>query len=280
MHESVSVLFGFDQKRASWVSHGGPVVEQNSTIEEFDSFINKAIRLARKQKVRSIDFLALPPLRNWPDKFEEIFIHNGLVQKKWLTPIVDLNETEDRLFRNLEHSARKQINKARKVGIKVKLCKTFDEFYELFLSPYLIISGRQDQGKDFYKKLWALDSEGVYHYWVAVDKDDNISGFLGTYRFNGLSTEIMSAMTPYARENRLPVQDLLHWEIMLFHKKLGDSYFDLAGINPDPKDTKEIGIRRFKEKWGGKLYDTSSYQIEFISPLRSLLRKIKRTIRG
>ena len=38
---------------------------------------------------------------------------------------------------------------------------------------------------------------------------------------------------------------------MLFHKRAGDRYFNLAGYSPAPANEKEAGIRRFKEKWGG-----------------------------
>lgn len=80
------------------------------------------------------------------------------------------------------------------------------------------------------------------------------------YIFNGVATEIASGTMPLAYELKLPAQDLLHWEMMLEAKRLGAHTFDLAGVAPLPRNSKEEGIRRFKEKWGGRYVEYYTYR--------------------
>ena len=67
-------LFGFNKKERSWVAYGGPITSNNNDCKEFDSFVKKVISSAKKQKIQSVQFRALPPLRNWQINLEEIVI--------------------------------------------------------------------------------------------------------------------------------------------------------------------------------------------------------------
>jgi lipid II:glycine glycyltransferase (peptidoglycan interpeptide bridge formation enzyme) len=98
---------------------------------------------------------------------------------------------------------------------------------------------------------WWESVDAYYRFFIAAD-ELNVLGTLGTYRWNGVVTEFMSERTMPARERKLPVQDLLHLHAFRTHRALGDQWFDLAGFNPDPASVKEVGIRRFKEKWQGE----------------------------
>ncbi len=82
----------------------------------------------------------------------------------------------------------------------------------------------------------------------------------------------MSVVTEFGRTSKQPAQDLLHWEDFSNHKAAGDTTFNLAGFNPAPTDAKEAGIRRFKEKWGGRIVEVPQFEREK-APLRTRLAR-------
>ena len=47
---------------------------------------------------------------------------------------------------------------------------------------------------------------------------------------------------------------------MRYVRDKGCTLFDLAGVAPEPANQKEAGIRRFKEKWGGKYVEYSRFE--------------------
>ena len=71
--------------------------------------------------------------------------------------------------------------------------------------------------------------------------------------FNNYINEWGVARTPQDSDNRLYSQELLKWKIMEWGIENKFRYYDLTGVNPEPKDEKEAGIFKFKQKWGGEL---------------------------
>jgi len=53
-------------------------------------------------------------------------------------------------------------------------------------------------------------------------------------------------------EEKLYAQDLIKWKIIEWGVKNKMKYYNLVGFNPNPISQKEIGVKRYKEKWGGK----------------------------
>lgn len=276
----ISCLFGHDNKSRAITSFGGPVISNNVSEEDFANFIKELLKKIRNENIDQINFRALFPLRKWPESYENKFINFEFQHHLWKTLVIDLKPSEDELFKALHHAARKGIKKAQQVGVYIYRCESFEDYYTEFLVPYLNSTKRSIKEKMFYQGGWELDKDKCYSFWVAKNQQNQLFGFLGSYRHDGVATEIMSALTPLAWEQKIPVQDLLHWEIIKYHKNRGDLYFDLAGFNPNPTSEKEKNIKRFKEKWGGVEYDTSSYTLDLRSPLKKLLCKIRDKISG
>ncbi len=271
----VSCLFGYGNKSRSITSFGGPVISSNESEEDFEIFLKELLQKLRSENIGQVNFRALFPLRKWPESYETKLLNSKFQHHQWKTYIINLKPSEDELFKNLQHAARKGIKKAQQLGVCIYMCESFEDYYTKFLVPYLNSTKRSIKEKIFYQEGWELDKDKCYSYWVAKDQNGEALGFLGSYRYDGVATEIMSALTPLAWERKIPVQDLLHWEIIKYHKNRSDLYFDLAGFNPNPTSEKEKNIKRFKEKWGGIEYDTSSYTLDLRSPLKKLLCKIR-----
>lgn len=273
----ISCLFGLDYKK-SLISFNGPEIISSATEHDFKNFLNEVLVIADLNKVSQIRFNSLPPLRCWPEHIEETLLSAGYIRQEWKTFIIDLGVTEDDLFRCFDHAARKNIKKALAYNIKIESCSDFTQYYRDFIIPYCDATKRELKSQDFYRYGWDLDVDNIYRYWIAKSSEGDILGLLGTYRFNSIATEISSALTKLAYEQKIPAQDLLHWEIIKHHKQLGDSYLDLAGFSPNPNSLKEQNIRRFKEKWGGSEYDCSSYYLDLRSNWKKSLNRFKRIL--
>ena len=276
--DGVSCLFGFHLTDCILTSFNGPVIDQGATVDSVQNFLKKTLDEARKMNASHVSFRSLPPLRSWKAPYENEFVKLGFQYQEWKTLIIDLSPSEEELLKGFDHSARKGIKKAQSFDLRVERCDSFERFYENYLIPYFKVTNRALKAKSFYQKSWDIDTENIYTYWVAQTTNGEPLGFLGTYRYNGVATEIMSALMPLAFEKKIPVQDLLHWEIFKYHKGAGDAFFDLAGFNPNPVSEKEKNIRKFKEKWGGKVCDTSSYVLDRRPLFKKILSKVRKRI--
>jgi lipid II:glycine glycyltransferase (peptidoglycan interpeptide bridge formation enzyme) len=179
----------------------------------------------------------------------------GYELQEWATLLVDLTPDEDVLFRNVDHSVRKAVNKCRREGVRVTEAVTLDEYLGRFVAGYGAMEtafGRKAIDPALARAAFEEDVDRRYRYFVAESGEGEPLAALGMYKFNETATEIASSLSPLAMERKLPAQDFLHWEVILAAKRAGCRIFDMAGMNPHPTIEKEKGIRRFKEKFGGR----------------------------
>lgn len=189
----------------------------------------------------------------------QVFEQHGYEPDKWATLLVDLTADEETLWMDLHKAGRKSVRKARREELVVRRITGLDDYLQNFYAPYAAThaaTGSSINPPRVARVVFEEDADtGYYEYFVAESAEGRVLGLLGMYMFNGVATEISSALTPYAYEEKLPAQDILHWEMILYAKAHGCHTFDLAGIDPDPTDSKARGIRRFKEKWGGRFVE-------------------------
>jgi len=89
--------------------------------------------------------------------------------------------------------------------------------------------------------------------FLAFKDEIPIGGLMISY-FNKYLNEWGIARTKKDTQEKFYSQDLLKWKIIEWGINKNFRYFDLTGVNPNPLDEKELGIFRYKEKWGGKLF--------------------------
>ena len=241
----------------------GPVLGTTAQRDQLDRLLRRVADLAHQLGIRRVRFSGRPPSAEWPDELDEVFAAHGYRCEPWLTALVDIARGDDALLASFRQAARKGIRRCQEFGIVVRECTDADEYLRDFSRPLfatraaLNMPVEPDQPE---QSWWALDEGRHYRYFVARNADGAVLGMLGTYRWNGTATEIMSERTILARDMHWPVQDLLHWEAFRVHRGLGDSLFDLAGFSPSPRHDKEQGIRHFKEKWQGRVASMSSFE--------------------
>ena len=199
-------------------------------------------------------------------------------QTSWGTYFVDLTVDEESLRKSFESSGRKSINKAIREGLIVNELLDWDSYYSHFLIPYReaeVAAGRTPPPEIASRITWEEDLDKNYHYFAAFNPDGEILGVLGMICFNQTAVEIVSAISPLAAANKIPAQDILHWEIFRAAKALGCTRFNLAGVNPDPQTPKERGIRQFKAKWGGEYSTYFRFNKQFPTTLQKLIQQVR-----
>ncbi|MBN2374459.1 peptidoglycan bridge formation glycyltransferase FemA/FemB family protein [bacterium] len=235
--------------------HNGPVIICNRyAVPSIDFLLSWIVGFAKKNFAESINFGGFSPQSIFISSGEVIdtFKRHGFISRRWGTFLTDLSLDEDALFRSLRHSARKNIKKCKEENILVKKINNIDEYYEMFYKTYKASEEYYGRKCNPFSKIpYEEDKNKYYHYFIAQQINGSILATIGMYVFNRVATEIMSTLAPSALKQKIPAQDILHWEMMLEAKRLGCLKFDLAGVNPNPQTSKEAGIRRFKGKWGG-----------------------------
>lgn len=189
----------------------------------------------------------------------------GFGRTEWATSLIDLSKSSEELWKGLKKAARKAVNKGARAGLRVVEAEGLEEVRRSFYEPYVgseLGQGRRVNPFSVFETMIREDNRGAYRWFTAEDEEGRVLATLGLALFGGRATEIASTLTPAAKESGLPAQDVLHWELILKAKESGQRFFDLAGFNPAPESPKEVGIRRFKEKWGGR---TVTYGVHRLS---------------
>ena len=258
----------------------GPGPERRAALASLLDWVED---YARRMRCAAIRWQGLPTATSWtidPD-LSGVLAGRGFQADPWATSLVDLTQDEEALWRGLAQAARKCVNKCRREGVVVERLADFDSFQGRFYQPYAEAQaayGLPVNPIAVFQTMFEEDAEDRYAYLIAAGSEGQTLAGLGMYHFNGTATEIASLQSPRARELKLPAQDLVHWETLLAAKAVGCETFDLAGFNPEPASPKEAGIRRFKEKWGGRLVLYNRF--EKLTSRGRLLARLRRAYSG
>jgi len=259
----------------------GPVIYTSDKLEVLESLrliLNWIDNYSKENHLYKIISLGFPSASKWTfnKDIQYLFHEFGYISELKATYLIDLLPAEKEIWSNLKNAARKSIKKARNLGCKVIKIKSLEEFRKKYYDQYVSMEnsfGRKTNPWVSEEIQWKEGEQDYYHYYVAQSNEGEIVATLGMYIFNGMATEIASSMSKKAFEKKIPAQDLLHWEMILEAKNYRCHSFNLAGISINPKNHKELGIKQFKEKWGGVYTEYYIYHKAF-SKLRSYVTRV------
>lgn len=246
----------------------GPIIhapDPAAEIELFHEYLQIAEDFCRKNHIDWIISTGLNhinPLAN-SMQLQDLLKNEGYSVSQWATYIIDLSSPIEIIHKNLDHHVRARIRKASENQISIHHPETKEEFLEKFVRVFnslQILNGRSERPEESFLGFWEERDSILYHPFYATAQDGEIIGVLGSYFCNGVTTEVTSALHPRCHSEKLPAQDLLHWQQISTAKNDGARYFDLAGVNPYPRNSKESGIKNFKAKWGGKYITFFRYE--------------------
>jgi len=227
----------------------GPVFRNGISLEEkekaFGLMLNKIKDISRTEKAF---FLRIEPIFPLPKNFN--FCVSGKRVQPQKTLILDLEKSEEEIFKSFTYRVRYNINLSRRKGVEIIRCRMPDikrhaEFMEGFYQ-LMRKTGERDKfkfySKEHYKKILEfLDSD----LFLAVSEGKIIAGNIMVY-FGKMATCLHGASDYKYRKIKAP--QLLQWEQMRAAKKRGCLKYDFWGID----ERKWPGLTFFKKSFGGE----------------------------
>ena len=152
---------------------------------------------------------------------------------------------------SFKNAARTGARKALATGVEIKKCSNFNEYIK-FVEGSSKIKNLRSKSLKVYEKFWASLSH-QYTFFYSELNGLPLS-FLGTYEQDKVVTPISSCITEEGLKLKIPVQDLLFWEVIKYHKKKENDFFELTPVifEDEKLSEKEKNIRAFKLKWSQK----------------------------
>lgn len=243
----------------SWLYSPRPAIRDE---EQLKPLIQSVAAIAKREnavfwKIEGIDPLLLP-------------LHKGEIQRGCpLQPpqtfLLDLSPSENKLLARMKEKTRYNIRLAKKKGVTERWSKDLndvDVFYRLLRKT----AKRQKIGihsEEHYRNIVKiLGKENaaaiIFAYYQNQPIAANLVTFFSdtaTYLHGGADHQYRSLMAPY----------LLQWEAIREAQKRGCHYYDFGGCAITRGKINEwAGITRFKEGFGGELFDFwETYDVVF-----------------
>jgi len=218
-----------------------PLGGERLGVDEERSFLNDVVHYFRSSGADMIIPATTNTIfRTHPD---------GALVAPYGSYIIDLTESENTLWKNLQSKHRNVIRNAMKKGVEVRTGPQYLETaYDLvtqtlkrsrlgFMAPGEF--NRLITGLDAHVKIFVADYQGVVQGCAIVPFSDHSAYYL----YGGSIPEPVTG-----------AMNLLHWRAMLEFRELGVKRYDFVGtrINP-PKGSKQDGLMTFKQRFGGQL---------------------------
>lgn len=259
---------------------GGPLIDwQNSQLVR--DFFQKIRQVAKAEKCVFVRFR--PQLKQSASNLKLLKVTAAKPAPFHLhaehTVIINLEQTEAELLKNMRRQTRYEVRRAKKLGIKVttSVKKTdFEQFHQIqtetaarqhFIPPEL-------SDLMAYHKIFKQNAK---LYIAKTDQDQPIA--YGLILICGHEAEYFEAASTDLNR-KLPGAHALLWQAMLDLKQQGIKRFNLWGIAPENQTNhRYAGVTTFKTGFGGEITEFIHAHDLVINPLRYLGTWLIETIR-
>jgi len=243
-------------------------LEQELDIEEEKSFLSNAIKYFRSIGADMI----IPATTNTIFRIYP----NGADAAPYGTYIIDLKQTEEKLFSNFSSSHRRKVRLAKKKGVQIKSGMEYLKIAYTLVRDTFKRSSIPFMGYDTFKrmviglgenvKILIADYQGVVQGCVVVP----FSKHSAYYVYGGSIPKPITGAT-----------NLLHWEAIRQFCGLGVKRYDFVGVRINPeKGSKQEGLMMFKQRFGGELVQGYMWKYS-INPLKYFVYNLAvRLLRG
>ncbi|MEW5896857.1 MAG: GNAT family N-acetyltransferase [Nanoarchaeota archaeon] len=265
-----SLLFGNKIISSAYLEYGGFAGEGR--------FIPMAVNLIEERYKDNYDFLEIRGGLEFFNNISDNILSSKLIKKSLYKRFVLQLTGEEEVWKNVQHSKRKAVNKAlRDLEVKEVPFSDLNTFYSLYCRNMKRFGSPPYSKKyfiSFYKNI--VDGNlgkvfGAYHQGKLV------SALLGFCYLDRVHIIISVADESY-REFR--PSDAMHWKFIQWACQKGYKYFDFGRVR------EESGQFEYKRKWGPELLELPSYfllwknkEVPFVDPdSHKLLVKVWRTL--
>lgn len=195
------------------------------------------------------------------DQVREFILNHGATYGRPLftkyTFMIDLTQTEEALFSNLNSKTRYNVRLAIKKGVTI-VEDTTEQGMETYLEILKETTKRQGfyaHSPDYFRKMWqTLGQSGMLRIFNAVYQGQVLTSWI-VFIFNGVLYYPYGASRSLHRN--VMASNLMMWEMIRFGKSQKCKMFDLWGaLGPDAdKKNPWYGFHRFKAGYGGELME-------------------------
>lgn len=240
--------------------YGGPCATSKKIAEKLLLAMHNE---AKKVKAVSI---RLSPMPNFDSS--NLLSQNGYRTAKRETSFIDLNKSEDELWKDLNKKTRNQVRQSEKKGLKVREIKVVESFYKC-LEDTAKRTGMDLPSRQFFEEIMKeFGSKNMAKIHIVESDDMVIGSSLCFYHKNYMVTRYYTALSD--KLNLRPYHALI-WNAIIDGKNNGIERCDLGGLPIDPNN----GVRKFKMGWSGEIVNVDWYIKDiYLSGLRSLKRKM------
>ena len=199
--------------------------------------------------------------KNWLIKgsfhpFSKPYLNSKLYLQSWCTFIIDLSQKKEKIFSQIQkHSGQKNIERSIERGVSVHEIdeKLLVEYNNLINEKLISLNAETIPYENRLEYFNSMKKIG-YKGYLAKKDDTPIGGLFFSF-FNKYLIEGGLARSDFDFKEKLYSQDLIKWKIIEWGVDNKMNWFDIAGANPNPTNTKEEGILKYKKKWGGKQFN-------------------------
>jgi len=236
----------------------GPVVSDEINHSELVEFLGKLKEVSRELNPVFIKFepkiIETSKLKNpFSDvcvRGEETFIP--------CTANLNLDRTLDEIQSAFDKYTRKNIRKAEKKGVTVKIFDSRQHQLDAIKRAYGLLRGTSQRagfrirGQKFYEDLVDIQDEYVKMYVVEASVEGKIAASYITLTMGN------TIYTPYSGSDRsmseFKANDIINWELIKLAKTLGLKKYDQWGVLPldAPLNNSMWGVTNFKMGFGGE----------------------------
>lgn len=204
---------------------------------------------------------AIPNYYNDIEEEYNLYEKNGFtVDYKWGTYLLDIDAPIDIIKKGMSNSLKRNIKKLEKYNYSLKDI-SFDESVMLdFKKIYYEARSRENIGlKDNFENCLSMTRYSKNRKYFVLYIDKIPVACQGICYNSDVAIENILAISNYAHDNRIYAGDLLKWKIIEWCKDKNIKIYDFAGVSPSPINAKEVGIKNYKAKWGGRYLEYNVY---------------------
>lgn len=169
------------------------------------------------------------------------------------TQMIDLQKSEDELFKNLHYKTRYNIRLAQKKNVVIKQMDN-EQGFEIFIKLYFETCQRQKyhgHNYRYHSTIWKKFQKKIAHILIAFYKNFPLASYQVWLYKNRLYYVYGGSSNQY---RNLMASNLLMWETIRFGKFNKAKIFDLWGSLPPNYSLNHpwAGFTRFKQGYGGR----------------------------
>jgi hypothetical protein len=243
-------------------------VEKTLDIEGEKSFLNSAMEYFRSVGADIVIPATTNTIfRTFPD---------GAAAAPYGSFIIDLGESEEGIWQNVHSTMRKNINGARKSGVRIRSgTEHLDGAYKLIVDTFARSKISFMSYESFKRYVLGLGENGL----IMIADYQGVAQSYVLFAFSEYCAYAIYAGNIAGQQNGS--NKLIYWEAIRLFKSMGVKRFDFVGarINPQ-KGSKQETINKLKERFGARLVQGYMWKYS-LRPVKALAYSLAvRLLRG